>query len=136
MFLGDSLISWKSKKQDRVSKSSTESEYRAMPPAFSKIVWLHGLLAEIEFPQSNPIPLHVDNTSAIQISSNPVYHKKTKHIELYCHYIREAVDKRVITFPHVSSDLQIANVFTNSMARQRHQFLVGKLMFFDPPTTI
>jgi len=136
MFLGDSLISWKSKKQDRVSKSSTESEYRAMSTACSEIVWLRGLLTEIGFPQSNPTPLHADNTSAIQIATNPVYHERTKHIEVDCHYIREAVDKRVITLPHVSSDLQIADVFTKSMARQRHQFLVGKLMLFDPPASI
>ncbi|XP_019248660.1 PREDICTED: uncharacterized protein LOC109227925 [Nicotiana attenuata] len=70
MFLGDSLISWKSKKQDRVSKSSTESEYRAMSIACSEIIWLRGLLAEIGFPQSNPTPLHADNTSAIQIATN------------------------------------------------------------------
>ncbi|WMV33539.1 hypothetical protein MTR67_026924 [Solanum verrucosum] len=136
MFLGDSLISWKSKKQDRVLKSSTESKYRAMSTACSEIVWLRGLLAEIGFTQSNPTPLHADNTSAIQIATNPVYHERTKHIEVDCHYIREVVDKRVITLPHVSSDHQIADVFTKSMARQRHQFLVGKLMFFDPPASI
>ena len=65
MFLGDSLISWKSKKQDRVSKSSTESEYRAMSAACSEIVWLRGLLAEICFSQSSPTLLHANNTSAI-----------------------------------------------------------------------
>ena len=65
IFLGNSLISWKSKKQDRVSKSSTEYEYRAMSAACSEIIWLHGLLAELGFSQSNPTPLHVDNTSAI-----------------------------------------------------------------------
>ncbi|XP_049393432.1 uncharacterized mitochondrial protein AtMg00810-like [Solanum stenotomum] len=62
MFFGDSLISWKSKKQDRISKSSTESEYRAMSTACSEIVWLRGLLVEIGFPQSNPTLLHADNT--------------------------------------------------------------------------
>lgn len=136
MFLGDSLISWKSKKQDRVSKSSTEAEYRAMSTACSEVVWLRGLLAEIGFPQSSPTPLHADNTSAIQIATNLVYHERTKHIEVDCHYIREVVDKGVITLPHVSSDLQMAEAFTKSMAQQCHQFLVGKLMLFDPPTSI
>ncbi|KAF3621213.1 hypothetical protein FXO37_32912 [Capsicum annuum] len=136
MFLGESLISWKSKKQDRVSKSSTKAEYRAMSTACSEIVWLCGLLAEIGFPQSNPTPLDADNTSAIQIATNPVYHERTKHIEVDCHYIREAIDKGVITLPHVSSDLQIADAFTKSMARRRHQFLVGKLMLLDLPASI
>jgi hypothetical protein len=136
MFLGDSLISWKSKKQARVSKSSTESEYRAMSAACSEIVWLRGLLAELGFSQSDSTPLHADNTSAIQIAANPVYHERTKHIEVDCHSIREALDTRVISLPHVSTDLQIADVFTKAMTRQRHQFLVGKLMLLDRPTSI
>jgi len=87
MSLGDSLISWKSKKQDRVSKSSTESEYRAMSAACFEVVWLRGLLAEIGFPQTTLTLLHADNTSAIQIAINPVFHECTKHIEVDCHSI-------------------------------------------------
>jgi hypothetical protein len=136
MFLGDSLISWKSNKQARVSKSSTESEYRAMSTACSEIVWLRWLLAELGFSQSDSTPLHADNTSAIQIAANPVYHERTKHIEVDCHSIREALDNRVISLPHVSTTLQIADVFTKAMTRQRHQFLVGKLMLLDRPTSI
>ena len=116
MFLDDSLISWKSKKQARVSKSSTESEYRAMSATCSKIVWLHGLLAELGFSQSDST-LHADNTSAIQIATNHVYHERTKHIEVDCHSIREALDTCVISLPHVSTYLQIADVFTKAMTR-------------------
>ncbi|XP_068646346.1 secreted RxLR effector protein 161-like [Aristolochia californica] len=65
MFLGDALISWRYKKQDRASKSSTEAEYHVMSTACSEIVWLCGLLAELEFPQTTVTPLHADNTSAI-----------------------------------------------------------------------
>ena len=61
MFFDNSLVSWKSKKQDRVSKSSTESEYRVMSSACSKIIWLRGLLGELRFPQVEPTPLHADN---------------------------------------------------------------------------
>jgi hypothetical protein len=136
MFLGDSLIYWKSKKQPCVSKSSTKSEYRAMSAACSEIIWLRGLLAELGFSQSESTPLHADNTSAIQIAANPVYHEHTKHIEVDCHSIREAVDNRVISLPHVSTDLQIADIFTKAMTRQRHQFLVGKLMLLDRPASI
>ena len=66
MFLGDALISWRCKKQDRVSKSSTEAEYRVMSTACSEIVWLRGLLEELGFPQTTSTPLHADNTSAIK----------------------------------------------------------------------
>ncbi|CAL8997966.1 unnamed protein product [Prunus brigantina] len=136
MFLGDALISWKCKKQDHVSKSSTEAEYRAMSAACSEIIWLRGLLTELGFSPLHPTPLHADNTSAIQIAANPVYHERTKHIEVDCHSIREAYDHQVITLPHVSTTLQIADIFTKSMPRQRHHFLIGKLMLLDSPASI
>lgn len=84
-FLGDSLLFWKGKNQDRVSKSSTKNEYRAMSTVCSEIVWIRGLLDEIRFPQSNFTPLDTDNASAIRIATNPVYHERTKHIEVNCH---------------------------------------------------
>ncbi|CAL8153285.1 unnamed protein product [Prunus armeniaca] len=136
MFLGDALISWKCKKQDHVSKSSTEAEYRAMSDACSEIIWLRGLLIELGFGPIQPTPLHVDNTSAIQIAANPVYHERTKHIEVDCHSIREAYDHQVITLPHVSTTLQIADIFTKSMPCQRHHFLVSKLMLVNLPASI
>ncbi|KAJ6398738.1 hypothetical protein OIU77_019500 [Salix suchowensis] len=80
----------KSKKQDRVSKSSTESEYRAMSSAYSEITWLRGLLGELGFSQLQSTPFHADNTSAIQIAANPVFHERTKHNEVDCHSIRES----------------------------------------------
>ncbi|RVW84364.1 Retrovirus-related Pol polyprotein from transposon RE1 [Vitis vinifera] len=136
VFLGDALISWKSKKQDRVSKSSTESEYRAMSLACSEIIWLRGLLAELDFSETDPTPLHADNTSAIQITANPVYHERTKHIEVDCHSIREAFEARVITLPHISTDLQIADIFTKALPHHRHCLLSSKLMLVDQPASI
>ena len=136
MFLGDALISWRSKKQDRVSKSSTEAEYRAMSTACSEIVWLRDLLKELGFPQTTSTPLHADNTSAIQIATNPIFHERTKHIEVDCHSIRDTLESRVISLPHISSDLQVADVFTKALTRQRHQFLVGKLLLTDLPASI
>ena len=136
MFLGNALISWKSKKQDRISKSSTESEYRAMSAACSEIVWLRGLLHELGFTQQHPTPLHADNTSAIQIASNPVFHERTKHIEVDCHYIREALDHNVLTLPHISTEHQTADVFTKALPRPRHQLMIDKLMLLDRPASI
>ena len=133
MFLGSALVSWKSKKQARVSKSSTESEYRAMSLACSEIIWLRGLLTELGFPQNSATPLYADNTSAIQIAANPVFHERTKHIEVDCHSIREAFDTRIVSLPHISSQLQLADIFTKAVPRPRHQFLINKLMLLDHP---
>jgi hypothetical protein len=103
--------------------------------ACSEIIWLRGLLAKLGFSQYDTT-LHADNTSAIQIAVNPVYHERTKHIEVDCHSIHEAMDNRVISLPHVSTDLQIADVFTKAMTRQCHQFLMGKLMILVRPASI
>ena len=136
MFLGLALISWKSKKPDRVSKSSAESKYRAMSQACSEILWLHGLLSELGFRQTTSTPLHGDNTSAIHISANPIFHERTKHIEVDCHFIRDAFEDKIISLPHVPSNLQVADIFTKTITKQRHQFLVDKLMLLDTPTSI
>ena len=126
----------KNKKQDRVSKSSTESEYQAMSLAYSKIIWLRGLLAELDFSETDPTPLHADNTSAIQIMVNPVYHERTKHIEVDCHSIRAAFEARVITLPHISTNLQIVDIFTKAFPRHRHCLLSSKLKLVDQPASI
>eukprot|EP00268_Persea_americana_P059265 TRINITY_DN7252_c0_g2_i3.p1 TRINITY_DN7252_c0_g2~~TRINITY_DN7252_c0_g2_i3.p1 ORF type:complete len:904 (-),score=94.40 TRINITY_DN7252_c0_g2_i3:300-3011(-) len=131
VYLGDALISWKCKKQDKVSKSSTESEYRAMSSACSEILWLRGLLSELGFYQTTPTPLHADNTSAIRITENPVFHERTKHIEVDCHFIRDEYDRKVITLPHISTELQLADIFTKGLPRPRHEFLVRKLLLVD-----
>ncbi|RVW49058.1 Retrovirus-related Pol polyprotein from transposon RE1 [Vitis vinifera] len=101
MFLGDDLISWRCKKQDCVSKSSTEAEYRAMSTACFEIIWLHGLLEDLGFPHTTSTPLHADNISAIQIATNLVFHERTKHIEVDCHSIRDTLKSRVISLPHI-----------------------------------
>ncbi|KAL9437060.1 hypothetical protein AB3S75_022989 [Citrus x aurantiifolia] len=100
------------------------------------LVCLRGLRAELGFSQSNPTPLHADNTSAIQLAANLVFHERTKHIEVDCRYIREALDTGIISLPHISTTLQRADVFTKAMTRKRHQFLVSKLMLLDRPASI
>lgn len=107
-----------------------------MSAACSEIIWLRGLLKELGFSQDKPTPLHADNTSAIQIAANPVFHERTKHIEVDCHFIRGAYDRKIITLPHVSTSEQTADIFTKSLTRQRHNFLVSKLMLYDIPASI
>ena len=131
VFLGSSLISWKCKKQATVSKSSTKAEYRAMSAACSEIVWLHGLLDDLGLPPQSPTPLHVDNLSAVQIASNPVFHERTKHIDVDCHFIREKYQSGLISLPHVASQDQIADILTKTLPFARHSFLVSKLLLVD-----
>jgi hypothetical protein len=106
-FLGDSLISWKGKKQSIVSQLSTEPEYRAMTSTIKDIVWLRWLLADMRISFSHPTPMYCDNQSSIQIAHNSVFHERTKHIEIDCHLTRHHLKHGAIALPFVPSSLQI-----------------------------
>lgn len=89
VFLGNSLISWKSKKQPNVARSSTEAEYRAMAATCLELTWLRYILHDLRVIQNGPTPLHCDNQAALHIAANPIFHECTKHIEIDCHIVRE-----------------------------------------------
>jgi len=89
-----------------------------MSTACSEIIWLRSLLTELGFCPVHPTPLHVDNTSAIQIAANPIYHEHTKHIVVDCYSIREAYAHQIINLPHISTTLHIPDIFTKSMPCQ------------------
>ena len=87
VFYGGNLVSWKSKKQGVVSCSSAKSEYRAMTQSMSEIMWLHQLLMEVGIKTVVPTKLWCDNQAALHIASNPVFHERTKHIEIDYHFV-------------------------------------------------
>lgn len=88
IFLGDSLISWKSKKQSVIDRSTAKAEYRAMTHATAEIVWLRWPLSDMGDILSLPTSLYYDNKSDIQIAHNSIFHERMKHIEIDCHFIR------------------------------------------------
>ncbi|KAL4582843.1 hypothetical protein LXL04_007404 [Taraxacum kok-saghyz] len=126
-FLGDSLISWRSKKQSLTARSSTESEYRALADTTQELVWLRWLLADMCAPQSLPTSLWCDNNSAIQIAHNDVFHERTKHIEIDCHFVRQHVVRKTVHLLPISTVDQPADIFTKAHLSGRFQFLVSKL---------
>ena len=91
MFFGGNLISWKSKKQDVVARSSVEAEYRAMALTTCELIWLKHFLQEIRFGKDEQMKLICDNQVVLHISSNPVFRERTKHIEVDCHFIKEKI---------------------------------------------
>jgi hypothetical protein len=125
--LGSSLISWCSKKQYVVARSSTEAEYRALADATSKLLWLHWLLPDMGAPQTTSTPIHCDNRSAIHIAHNDVFHERTKHIEIDCHFIHHHLQQSALHLLSVSSEDQLADVFTKSHPPGHLRDLVSKL---------
>ncbi|XP_026451083.1 uncharacterized protein LOC113351284 [Papaver somniferum] len=122
MFLGNSLISWLSKKQSVVSRSSAEAEYKTMAHTTAEIVWLRWLLGDMGIYLTESTPIYCDNKAAIHIAHNDVFHKRTKHIEIDCHFVRHHLGKKTITLPYVRSEFKLADLFTKSLPSHRLQF--------------
>jgi hypothetical protein len=124
---GSSLISWRSKKQSVVARSSIEAEYRALADATSELLWLRWLLIDMGAPQITSTPIHCDNCSVIHIAHNDVFHERIKHIEIDCHFIRHHLQQSALHLLSVSSEDQLADVFTKSHPPGRLRDLVSKL---------
>ncbi|GKC27431.1 ribonuclease H-like domain-containing protein, partial [Tanacetum coccineum] len=127
VFLNDSLVSWKSKKQNTLSKSSTEAKYRALASVTSEVIWILKILKDLNINNILPVNLHCDSNSAIKIAVNPVFHERTTHLEIDLHFVREFFLKGVVKTIKVKSANQIADILTKGLDTVQHKELVEKL---------
>lgn len=127
IYFGDNLVSWCSRKQRTVARSSTEFEYKALVDASAEISCFHSLLTELGFRSSSPPILWCDNLGATYLSANPVFHARTKHVEIDFHFVREKVARKELHIQFISTKDQIADIFTNGLPSQSFRFFRDKL---------
>jgi hypothetical protein len=134
--LGSNLISWQAKKQSVVSCSSTKVEYSSLTITTSELYWLRMLFQELQVPFPVPPQIWCNNMGAIVLASNPIYHARTKHVEVDYHFIREKVLYRDITISHLSTHDQCLDIFTKGLTAVRFLFLRTKLMIVACPISL
>ncbi|KAK6159074.1 hypothetical protein DH2020_006388 [Rehmannia glutinosa] len=131
VFLGSSLVSWKTKKHSTVSPSTTEAEYRALSTTICELLWLSYLVQDFHVPLSLLIPLWCDNQAALHIVANPDFHERTKHLDIDCHVVRNQYKAGFVAPCKISSQLQLADVFTKLQGKGVFQELLCKLGMSD-----
>ena len=117
--LGSSVFSWSSKKQESVAQSTAEAEYVAAAMATSQVYWLRKILGDIGMKQKEATELFCDNQSAIAMSKNPVFHSRTRHINIKYHFIREAIEEGEVQLTFCKSEDQVADIFTKALPKEK-----------------
>ncbi|GJW39704.1 ribonuclease H-like domain-containing protein [Tanacetum coccineum] len=115
VFLGDNLLSWSSKRQHTISRSSAEAEYRGVANVVAETAWIRNLLLELHSLLHAATLVYCDNVSAVYLSSNLVQHQRTKHIEIDIHFVRDQVATGYVRVFHVPSRFQYADIFTKGL---------------------
>ena len=130
-FVGGNLVTWRSKKQHVVARSSAEAEFRGMAHGVQELLWLKILLRELGFNSTKPSNLYCDNKAAISIAHNPVQHDRTKHVEVDRHFIKERLVDGTINLPYVKSDDQLADILTKAVSSRIFHLSLSKLGIRD-----
>ena len=132
VFLGPNLISWWSRKQPVVARSSTEAEYRSVAATAAEILWMKTVLQELHVPIGNStLVILCDNQSTVALSHNPVLHARTKHMELDIFFVREKVVQKELLVQHILALDQVADALTKPLSQARFCTLRGQLQVVD-----
>lgn len=131
VFVGRNLVSWRSKKQSVVSRSTAEAEFRSMASGLCELLWVKILLVELGLFDKGPLRLYCDNQASISIIHNPVQHDKTKHIEIDRHFIKEKLDGGSLRVSYVKSIDQLADILTKGVSVLSFEDVCSKMGLID-----
>ena len=126
VYLGPNLVSWSSRKQVVVSRSSTGAEYRGLAAVAADILWLQNLLRELCVPVALP-RIYCDNLGVVHLAANPIMHSRTKHFELDLHFVRDKVLSRELVVVHLPAEFQVANILTKAVSNPQFTIFRSKL---------
>jgi len=125
--IGSTMISWICRKQTSVALSTVEAEYIVASTASREAVWLRKLLADILDRELETTMIHCDNQRCIKLSENPVFHDRSKHVEIKYHYIRDIVQRGAVKLQYIRTDEQIADILTKPLSRLKFVYFRDKL---------
>jgi hypothetical protein len=131
VFVGGNLVSWRSKKQVVVARSTAEAEYRAMTLALCEMMWLKSMLKELRLLRNETMLLHCDNVAAINIANNPIQFDRTKHVEIDKFFIKEKIDSGVLKLEYVRSCNQLADCFTKGLGPMKNESVCNKMRMMN-----
>ncbi|CAL1372394.1 unnamed protein product [Linum trigynum] len=133
VFYGQNLVSWSTRKQKAVARSSTECEYRALATLASEAIWLQALLTELGRSPSMAPVLWCDNLGATYLAHNPVFHTRSKHLEIEFHFVRDRVNKQQLHVRHLPATDQLAYVLTKPLSHQSFRNFCSKFHLTEVP---
>jgi len=131
VMLGDSPVSWKTKKQTTTSRSSADVEYQSMTFTTSELIWIKSFLTSLGVFPTTPMQLYCDSEAALHIAKNTVFQERTKHIEIDCHFIREKPEVGTLKLSQIGTKHQLTDLFAKALGKMQFQYLKGKLGILD-----
>ena len=130
-FVGGNLVTWRSKKQNVVARSSAKAKFRGMTLGICEALWLRLLLMDLGYLPRQPIRLYCDNKAACDIAHNPVQHDHTKHVKVNIFFIKEKLDEKIVELPKIRSEDQLADILTKAVSSRVFSKFLGKLGLCD-----
>jgi hypothetical protein len=125
--LGSAMISWSSRKQGSIAQSTTKAEYIATSDASKEVVWLRKLVSWLFDDKLEAMMVHCDNQNCIKLTENPIFHDRSKHIDMKYHFIRDMVQRKIVKLQYIATSEQVVDILTKPLPLRQFVQLRGKL---------